>query len=74
MPFADYGVGQLWARTLAFYRRFGYDGVLLLGHNGIDFLTPLGTPLLAIDAGAALDRGYEPGGLGHFVLLAHSVG
>ena len=48
----------------AFYRRFGYDGVPLLGHNGIDFLTPLGTPLLATDAGAALTAGYEPGGRG----------
>jgi len=75
MPFADhYGVGQLWGENPAFYRRFGYDGVPLLGHNGIDFLTPLGTPLLATDAGAALTAGYEPGGLGHFVLLAHSWG
>ncbi len=26
------------------------------------------------DAGAALTAGYEPGGLGHFALLAHSWG
>ncbi len=75
MPFAGrFGVGQLWGENPAFYRRFGYDGMPLLGHNGIDFLTPPGTPLRATDAGTVLAAGYEPGGLGHFVLLSHTWG
>lgn len=75
MPFTgNFGVGQLWGENPAFYRRFSYDGAPLFGHNGIDFLTPLGTPLLATDAGTVLTTGFEPGGFGHFVLLAHTWG
>ncbi len=75
MPFAElYGIGQLWGEHPDFYRRFSYDGVPLLGHNGIDFLTPADTALLAVEAGMALAIGYEEGGLGHYVLLAHTWG
>ena len=74
-PFAGvYGIGQLWGENPAFYRRYSYDGVSLIGHNGIDFLTPFGTPLRAADAGTVLSVGFEPGGFGNYVLLAHTWG
>ncbi|GIV77471.1 MAG: hypothetical protein KatS3mg050_1865 [Litorilinea sp.] len=74
-PFqGQFGIGQLWGENPDFYARFTYDGVPLKGHNGIDFLTPTGTPITAVDGGQVALVGFEAGGFGHFVLLAHSWG
>ena len=74
-PFrGQFGISQLWGENPAFYSQFTYDGVPLLGHNGIDFLTPTGTDLLAVDGGTVGTVGFEEGGFGHYVLLNHPWG
>ncbi|HXF64558.1 MAG TPA: M23 family metallopeptidase, partial [Caldilineaceae bacterium] len=69
-----FGISQLWGENAAFYSQYSYDGVPLLGHNGVDFLTPPGTPVLATEGGEVVMAGFEPGGFGNFVLLAHPWG
>lgn len=74
-PFrGQFVITQLWGENPAFYARYSYDGVALLGHNGIDFGTPRGTPILATDSGEVIQVGWEPTGFGNFVLLAHAWG
>ena len=67
-------ITQLWGENPGFYSRYSYDGVPLIGHNGIDFGTPLGTAVMATDQGEVVQVGYEPTGFGHFLLLAHAWG
>jgi hypothetical protein len=69
-----FGIAQLWGENPAFYNQFVYDGVALQGHNGIDFLTPTGTLLYAVDGGEVIKAENEPGGFGNFVLLRHPWG
>ncbi|MFO7632821.1 MAG: M23 family metallopeptidase [Caldilinea sp.] len=69
-----YGIGQLWGENSAFYARFSYDGVPLLGHNGIDFSTPVGVAMQAVDDGIVRQAGFEAGGFGNYVLLGHTWG
>ena len=71
---AQCGIGQLWGENPGFYARYSYDGVALLGHNGIDFLLAGGSPVLATDGGQVMKIGFEAGGYGSYVLLAHEWG
>lgn len=75
-PFqGNFGIAQLWGENPQIYSKFTYDGVPLKGHNGIDFLTPLGTPLLAVDSGAVAEVvSNDPGGFGNYIKLTHSWG
>ena len=79
-PFVPDANGDLWPMTQGWggnaqiYGKIPYDGVPLKGHNGLDFGTPMQTPLLACDAGTVLRVDYEHGGFGHFVLLQHAWG
>ncbi len=74
-PFdGSFGVSQLWGENPDFYRQFNYDDVALQGHNGIDFLTPVGSLIFAVDGGEVSSTGFEPGGFGNFVLLRHPWG
>lgn len=75
-PFeGHFGISQLWGENPATYARFTYDGVPLKGHNGIDFLTPEGTPLVAVDGGIVESAVHDdPGGFGNYVKLKHSWG
>ncbi|MBW7885415.1 MAG: M23 family metallopeptidase, partial [Caldilineaceae bacterium] len=74
-PFSGtYGISQLWGENPSFYSQYSYDGVPLVGHNGIDFLTPSGTVIVAVEDGEVIQSGFEQGGFGNFVLLRHSWG
>lgn len=74
-PFAgQVAMTQGWGLWPEFYKQFLYNGVPLRGHNGIDFGTPLDTPLLAVDDGDVIRADYEPDGFGYFVLLRHRWG
>jgi hypothetical protein len=75
-PFlGQFGISQLWGENPQIYNRFTYDGVTLKGHNGIDFLTPTGTPLAAVDDGTVADAVLnDPGGFGNYVKLTHAWG
>lgn len=67
-------ITQLWGENPAIYRQFLYDGVPLLGHNGVDFATPVGVPLLSTDDGQVIQAAFDHGGFGNFVLIRHSWG
>lgn len=69
-----FGIAQLWGENPDFYKRFAPAGVPLLGHNGIDFLTPIGTDVLAVDSGQVVLVRQERSGFGNWVLLKHSWG
>ena len=69
-----FGTAQLFGENPDFYKRFKPGGVPLLGHNGIDFLTPVGTRLMATDVGQVVFIGNDPNGFGNWVLLQHSWG
>ncbi len=74
-PFSgQYIITQMWGENPAVYARYSYEGVPLLGHNGVDFGTPPGVALLATEVGEVVQVGYEPTGFGHFILLAHPWG
>jgi len=74
-PFdGPFGIAQLWGENPDFYAQFNYDGVALHGHNGIDFLTPTGTLVYAVDGGEVAQAGFEPGGFGNYILLRHPWG
>ncbi|MBV7332673.1 M23 family metallopeptidase [Chloroflexi bacterium TSY] len=69
-----FGIAQLWGENPDFYRRFAPGGVPLRGHNGIDFLTPVGVRLVACEAGQVIFIGNDPQGFGNWLLLQHSWG
>jgi len=74
-PFGgQFVITQLWGENSGFYSRYTYDGVPLLGHNGIDFGLPQGTAVLATEAGEVIETGYEPTGFGHYIVIAHGWG
>jgi hypothetical protein len=71
----SFGIAQLWGENPQIYGTITYDNVPLLGHNGIDFLTPSGTPILAVDSGVVEQAVYnDPTGFGHFVKVRHGWG
>lgn len=75
LPFAGrWPMTQGWGGNAQLYGTILYDNVPLKGHNGLDFGTPIGTPLLASDDGTVARVDYEEGGFGHFVLLQHAWG
>ncbi|MFM7175076.1 MAG: M23 family metallopeptidase [Caldilinea sp.] len=69
-----YPIGQLWGENSAFYARFKYDGVALLGHNGVDFSTPVGVELWSLESGVVAQIGFEAGGFGNYLLVRHAWG
>lgn len=67
-------VTQVFGVNGDYYRRFAVDGVPLLGHNGIDFGTPEGTEIVAVDDGWVIESANDPGGFGEYVKLGHAWG
>lgn len=76
MPFSGtLGISQLWGENPGIYSKFTYDGVPLRGHNGIDFLTPIDTPILAVDNGVVAETVLnDPTGFGRYIKVNHSWG
>ncbi len=74
-PFANrWALSQGWGSWPEEYSKILYDGVPLKGHNGLDFATPVGTPLLATDSGFVKRVDVEPDGFGNFVIIEHAWG
>ena len=46
----------------------------LKGHNWLDFALPLGTTVLATEAGKVKAVSFAPEGLGHYIVLEHAWG
>lgn len=67
-------VTQVFGVNGDYYKRFKVDGVPLRGHNGIDFGTPVGTPIVAVDDGVVVEVANDPGGYGKYVKLVHPWG
>lgn len=67
-------VTQGWGERPDYYRRFTVDGVALKGHNGLDFGTPIGTMIAAVDAGRVVEVADDTDGYGLYVKLSHSWG
>ena len=74
-PFAGtWPITQAWGENPAAYARFAYEGAALLGHNGLDFGLPVGTPITAVDTGEVHEAGNDAAGFGWYVLLRHAWG
>lgn len=58
----------------AYYRQYAVDGVPLMGHNGVDFGTPVGVLIVAVAAGRVVEVATESGGYGKYVKLSHPWG
>lgn len=65
---------QSWGENAEFYHTFTYNGVPLKGHNGVDFYTPPGIAVLAVDDGRVVELGSEPKGFGRYLKLEHRWG
>jgi hypothetical protein len=67
-PFdGDYRVSQLFGANPAMYARFNYKG-----HNGIDWATPVGTPILSPHAGTVIESREDKDGYGLYVKVENS--
>ena len=62
-------VTQGWGEHPEEYAGFGY-----LGHNGIDYGCPVGTPITATDGGTVERARYDNSGYGLYVMLRHGWG
>jgi len=64
-PFkGTYRLTQKWGGNYEMYKRFG-----LKGHNGTDWGTPNGTPILAPHSGKVLERAYDKEGYGNYIKI-----
>jgi len=70
----NHPISQLWGENQRLYSGFKYDGVPLRGHNGIDIATPIGTPIVAADAGTVSNVEFQIGGYGNWVRVSHRWG
>lgn len=68
-PFeGKYPITQEWGKNPADYARFG-----LKGHNGVDYGTPVGTPILAPHNGKVIEASYDQYGYGTYVKIENDV-
>lgn len=76
LPFqGSFGITQLWGENPDIYSQFRYDNVPLRGHNGIDFMTPAGTPVVAVDNGVVAETvRNDQTGFGQYIKVNHSWG
>lgn len=56
------------------YKRFKVDNVPLRGHNGLDFGTPVGSIVDAVDDGVVVENAFDATGYGNYIKLRHSWG
>lgn len=67
-------ITQIFGVNGDYYKRFAVDGVPLKGHNGVDFGTPVGTKIQAVDEGVVVEKAFDPDGYGNYVKIVHSWG
>ncbi len=66
---ARFPVTQLFAENPAFYSKLKY-----IGHNGLDFGTPIGSQIIAVDAGTVSQARVDPPGYGNYIRVDHAWG
>ena len=69
---ATVGVG--WGEQTEHYGQYTYHGIPLKGHNGIDFIIPRQTKIIAADSGRVIEIGVERGGYERYLKLEHRWG
>lgn len=70
LPFnGSYPLTQGFGENPGSYARFG-----LLGHNGMDFGTPVNTPIVVVDGGEAVEVLEDAPGFGRYVKVRHAWG
>ncbi len=62
-------ITQLFGENPAIYAKLNYAG-----HNGLDFGCAVGTPVIAVDAGAVTHARNDPSGYGNYVRIDHAWG
>lgn len=68
-PFnGTFPVTQIWGVNEADYARFG-----LKGHNGVDYGTPTGTPIVAPHDGVIIEAAFDQYGYGMYVKIENDV-
>jgi hypothetical protein len=73
-PFnGDYPILQHFGENPGRYQTVSCGGVSLRGHDGIDYATPVGVQVVAVQSGAVMNCGVDPR-FGAFVLLGHDWG
>jgi hypothetical protein len=66
-PFiGQYPITQRFGENPSIYARFGKPG-----HNGVDWGTPTGTPILSAADGKIIRVGYDENGYGNYVVIQH---
>lgn len=63
-----FSVTQEWGINPLDYARFG-----LKGHNGVDYGTPTGTPIIAPHKGEVIEASWDPMGYGMYVKIENDV-
>jgi murein DD-endopeptidase MepM/ murein hydrolase activator NlpD len=67
-------ITQGWKERPDYYSRFKVDGVPLQGHNGIDYGTPIGSVIVAVDDGKVVENAFDAFGYGYYVKIVHTWG
>jgi murein DD-endopeptidase MepM/ murein hydrolase activator NlpD len=68
-PFnGDFRISQEFGKNLEMYKKFGY-----LGHNGIDWACPIGTPILAPHDGTVKEIALDEDGYGWYVKIENET-
>lgn len=76
LPFTGtYAIGQLYGENPQIYSQITFDGVPLKGNMKLDFATPLGTVIVAVDDGVVADSVLnDPTGFGNYIKIQHPWG
>jgi murein DD-endopeptidase MepM/ murein hydrolase activator NlpD len=75
MDSAYRNITQVFGVNRSRYSHFKVDGVPLLGHNGVDYGTPIGTAIGAVAAGRVVEVADEGNkGYGRYIKLSHPWG
>lgn len=67
-------ISQYFLENPDFYKQFVYDGVPLIGHNGLDFGVVSGSNVYAVDDGKVLKAAHDPAGWGNYLDIGHVWG
>lgn len=65
LPFkGNFRISQEFSKNPDMYKKFGF-----LGHNGIDYATPSGTPILAPHNGKVIESAFDANGYGYYIKI-----
>ena len=62
-------ISQRWGSAVDFYKQWGYSS----GHNGIDFASSAGTPIVSVADGVVSVVNWDPNGYGSWCEVSHAA-